>query len=167
MGDCGRAVRLAGGMAFVVPGIAAVGATMAATASPVAASQPTNLLVGDQASFTNSTGGWVGTGATTSWVSSLGDSAPGALEVTATGGQGMSAASGSPVSGGLVEGTPGLVYAGSFASVTASSPQGIESVLAFYASSGALLTAAFGASTEVVAGHDLESRVNYAASRRQ
>jgi len=139
---------VAGTMVGVLPGRTAD--VVPETRASSSGTPPANLLTGDQASFSASTGGWVGTEATLSWSSTVGDSAPGALSVTATGGEGMTAASGSPSAGGLVSGTAGFSYAGAGAAESASTAQGIEPVLTFYGASGGIIASVFGPVTDAV-----------------
>ncbi|MGH9028111.1 MAG: glycoside hydrolase family 5 protein, partial [Acidimicrobiales bacterium] len=122
--------------------------------SPAAASSspPGNLLTGDQASFTLSTGGWVGLEATLSWVPTVGDSLPGALGITPTAASGVGAASGTPTSGGLVAATPGWVYAAGAAVEAVTAAQPVQPLLVFYSSSGAELDTVFGAESQAVTG---------------
>lgn len=164
--------------AFNPEATAAAPAAAAPTAAPAAAAPtassagtPGNLLTGDQASFTSSTGGWSASGANVSWTPSVGDSSPGALVLTATGTQGMSAASGVPPPGlaqqllgssdpgGLVPATPGTVYAGGAAVEAATASQAVEPLLAFYGSSGDLISTVFGPGTEAqVTGSTTETQ---------
>ncbi|HUC36515.1 MAG TPA: glycoside hydrolase family 5 protein [Acidimicrobiales bacterium] len=131
------------------PSSASAPAPHAATGSPVSSA---NLLTGNQASFATSIGGWVGASATLSWVSSVGDAAPGALEMSATGSAGMGAISGSPTAGGVVPASAGTVYAGGVAAQSVSSAQQVETVIAFYGSTGSLVDAVFGPDTQAALG---------------
>lgn len=122
-----------------------------------------NLLSGDQASFANSTGGWVGHGATLSWVDSAGMGGGGALEMTPVGappvagsGQSVSAwssgAPGSSAPGTLTPASPGNDYSGS-AQVEAADAAGatsqVDAALVFWNSTGSALSWAPGTATTV------------------
>ncbi|HUC37843.1 MAG TPA: glycoside hydrolase family 5 protein [Acidimicrobiales bacterium] len=148
----GLVLGLSCGMALGVVASRGGGVLPAIGTERASASLAQNLLVGNQANFTTSTGGWVGSNSTLSWVASAGYSAPGALAMTSTGNQPMSAASGSPSAGGLVQATGGHVYAASAAVEAVTGSQAVETVIAFYNSSGTLVDAVFGPQSQAVTG---------------
>jgi endoglucanase len=111
------------------------GAVPAATSAAVPA--PTNLLVGDQADFAGSTGGWSASGGTLARVTSPTDGSPGALAVTAHGSGGMSAWSATVSADAALSCTGSVtpLTVGSVATATAvvqgSSELSVETVLLF------------------------------------
>lgn len=114
-----------------------VSGTAPAAATAAAAPAPTNLLVGDQADFAGSTGGWSTSGGTMARVTSPTDGSPGALSVTAAGAAGMSAwsatvstAAAVACTGSVTPATTGTVYTAT-AAVEGSTQLAVQPVLLF------------------------------------
>lgn len=111
-----------------------------------------DLLTGDQATFESSTGGWVGEGATVSWVDDAGTRGGGALKMALAGSppsnpdQFIAAmSSGAPGSSAgdatLTSALPGLVYEGDALVMPADrgATDQVDAALVFWSSSGDLL----------------------------
>lgn len=116
--------------------------------SVASADQSVNLLVGNQASFSQTTGGWVGAQATTSWASIGGT---GTLVVTSASAQSMMASSGAPPSTST-KAVPGSVYSG-WTSVSSGQPTSVlvQPIITFYDSAGNVLTSVYGQGAHAVA----------------
>lgn len=110
------------------------------------ASAGENLLSGPNGALH---GGWVATGEAT--VRSVNGTSPGGGELimTTTGSKSQALWSGSPSNGGLVPATPVAVYTGNARATAGGQAATITPVLAFYNSSGKLLTSLTGQSSEV------------------
>jgi 3D (Asp-Asp-Asp) domain-containing protein len=113
------------------------GSTPSVQATATAVPAPHNLLVGNQADFATSTGGWSATGGTVSWVSTPTDGSTGALAVTASGAA-MSAWSATVSSdqlmactGDVTPATPGTVYTGTAALQAETAGTGVQTMLLF------------------------------------
>ena len=108
-----------------------------------------NLLTGNQADFTTSIGPWTGAQAKVSWNPAVGDSAPGSLQMTATGSGGMAALSGSKA-GGLTPALPGDVYSATVAARTlAATVMNVSPWIVFYDASGNLINTVTGQTTSI------------------
>ena len=156
----------------LLAGAAMATGLLAGVATPSGSSTPSsNLLVGDQAGFGTSTGGWVAYGATLAQVASPSDQDPGALEVTATSSSPsstVSAWSGAPApypgypaptsgttpSPNLTAATPGLVYSGSAQVMPAAggTTETVAPALGFWDASGKPLGYVPGTQSQVAAG---------------
>ena len=116
--------------------------TQTSTANPT----PVNLLQGDNATFSKSSGTWVNySDAAVQWTPSGGEGGSGGLVVTATGPK-MAVLSGTTATGGLTPASPGSIYS---AAVSAESPDNeqIQPVLIFYTSTGTGNGVVFGPGT--------------------
>lgn len=109
---------------------------------------PQNLLVGDQADFASSTGGWTGSSASVTWTGAVGDAAPGALELTAESSSPMAAIS--PIA--TTKAVPGGLYAAGASVEVSGSAEVVEPILGFYDSTGKPITAVFGSVSTVSPG---------------
>jgi len=118
-----------------------VPARLSVTAAP---STSANLLSGVQATFSGTTGGWVGQNAKLSWASSPGSGNSGSLAVTATTDQADSAWSALPPSGGLKAATPGSLYTATAEVTSNGSTLPTADAIAFYNSARILITVVWG-----------------------
>jgi hypothetical protein len=108
-----------------------------------------NLLTGNQADFATSISPWIGAQANVSWNSAVGDSAPGSLQMTATGSGGMAALSGSKA-GGLTPALPSDVYSATVAARTlATTVMHVSPWIAFYDAAGNLINTVAGQTTSI------------------
>ena len=138
-------------IAIAIALCAVLGSFPLAPAAHAAVPQPANanLLTGNQANFTTSIGPWTGAQAKVSWNSTVGDSAPGSLQMTATGSGGMAALSGSKA-GGLTPALPGDVYSATVAARTlAAKVMGVSPWIVFYDASGNLINTVTGQVTSI------------------
>ncbi|MGH9030239.1 MAG: glycoside hydrolase family 5 protein [Acidimicrobiales bacterium] len=103
-----------------------------------------NLLVGTQATFSGTTGGWVGENAGLSWASASASSAQGSLAVKPTGSGRAWACSGLESSGDLTRAIPGALYTGVAALRSAVGRPTAYAVLGYYDSGGAPLVEVWG-----------------------
>jgi hypothetical protein len=131
-------------------GVTALGGPTNPPGSPGASSG--NLLVGDQATFSGTTGGWVGGAAQLQWAASPASTPNGSLAITSTGNAQPAAESGSPQTGGVTAANPGALYKGTATLQSAGTRLAVEPVVVFYGSGGQILTAVFGQQTQVAAG---------------
>lgn len=138
-----------------VPGTSVASTT--APASTTTTSDPSsgggqNLLVGDQATFSGTTGGWVGGAATLAWAASPASTSDGSLAITSTSTAAPAASSGSPQNGTATPATPGAVYRATAALESAGTTLDVQPALVFYSSTGSMLTAVFGQRTPIGQG---------------
>lgn len=140
---CG--VVLAGGASLAWLSSAPAEASSASASSPT----PTNLLQGDDATFSKSIGTWSNySNSRLQWAPAAGEGSTGGLAVTATG-PNMAVISGTSGNGGLTHASPGSVYSGAVSADTPLNSQEIQPVLIFYTASGTAITTVFGPGTRV------------------
>lgn len=137
--SAGAALAIGSLAGLSVPGARAAAATTTSTA-PASGVTQTNLLTGTAATFSGTTGGWVGTDATLSAVQTPSTLSTGSLQMTATATTWVYAAS------PRVAATPGALYTGQADLYSDSSaPVGVG--LVFYDSSGGQITVVWGQKT--------------------
>lgn len=103
-----------------------------------------NLLVGRQASFSGTTGGWVGMGATLTWAATPASSVQGSLQITSSGTKSPAVASGSPQTGGTTPARPGQVFDATAMVQGGNAALPVQMGMVFYNSSGSILKWVFG-----------------------
>lgn len=106
-----------------------------------------NLLVGSQATFDGTTGGWVGANSSLSWVPAPSTTGAGALDMTATSTTWPEAWSALPPDGTATPAAPGAKFAADAAVNETGTPQLVGVVLAFFNSSHSIVGTAFGEAT--------------------
>lgn len=153
MGRAGGRIRLLACRVALAAG-ASVAWLLAAPAqanstSTVTATAPTNLLSGDDASFSTSIGTWSDySDASLAWVANAGEVSSGGLVATATGPK-MAVLSATSGNGGLTPATPDSIYSGAISAESVSVSQFVQPLLVFYTSSGTQITSVFGPATKV------------------
>ena len=117
-----------------------------------ASSRPVNLLQGDQATFTTSSGGWGATNGSLQWLPRAGEGGGGALAVESTGTTSPTAFSGSPSAGNLTTATPGMLYTVGLSARVASGPQAVQTLIAFYDAAGNVQSGVWSSETYLSTG---------------
>lgn len=126
-----------------------VGPAQATSTSVATTTQPTNLLQGDDATFSASIGTWSNySDAALQWTPTSGEAGSGGLALTATGPK-MVVLSGTSSNGGLTAANAGAVYSAAVSAVAPSGAEQIQPVLIFYTATGTTLNTVFGPATNV------------------
>lgn len=121
----------------------------ATSASGALATAPTNLLLGDNATFSTSIGAWSGySDANVQWAPTSGEGGTGGLSLTASGPK-MTVLSGTSGNGGLTPAAGGSIYSAAVSAIAPSGPEQIQPALLFYAATGTEVGAVFGPATHV------------------
>jgi aryl-phospho-beta-D-glucosidase BglC (GH1 family) len=118
--------------------------SQASTARTSSAAVSGNLLSGDASNFEHSTGGWTGSADTIGWSSSVGNETPGALLMTATANNGMSAWSPGPPASNDTAAQTGYVYKADAFLETVSGSFLADNNVRFYNSAGSVIGSANG-----------------------